>query len=51
MSSPKQWTSPSLNFQEKLLPGTGLIGQVSTSGVHQKFTFPNDIDLLRDSCS
>jgi hypothetical protein len=31
------------------LPETVLISPVQNLGVHQKFTFPNDRDLLRDS--
>jgi hypothetical protein len=30
------------------LPETGLIGAVQNLGVHQEFTIPSDIDLLRD---
>jgi hypothetical protein len=33
--------------KRKLLPETGLIGPVQNLGIHQKFTFPNDIILLR----
>jgi hypothetical protein len=32
----------------ELLPETGLIGPVQNLGAHQKFTFPNDTDLLCD---
>jgi hypothetical protein len=34
--------------ERKLLPETVLIGPIKNLGVHQKFTHPNDIDMLRD---
>jgi hypothetical protein len=34
--------------KRKLLPKSGLIGPVQTLGVHQKFTFHNDLYLLHD---
>jgi hypothetical protein len=34
--------------KRKLLPETDLMGPVKNLGVHPKFTFPNDIDLLRN---
>jgi hypothetical protein len=35
--------------KRKLLPEKGLIGPVRNLGINQKFTFPNDTDLLSDS--
>jgi hypothetical protein len=34
--------------KRKLLSETDIIGLVQNLGVHQKFTFPNDIDLPCD---
>jgi hypothetical protein len=32
--------------KRKVLPETDLIGPVKNLGVHQKFKFPSDIDIL-----